>query len=137
MRESSPKSNSGSSKPSTHFPLIPKEPYESLPEEVKVNMRQQHAYYLEKYGRGGGNPHAARCPQASNHQFINTATPCISPEDKYIPSSDEVQECHDPINDDTQYNDLDGDPVMTFCNHQWAMLSQHNYITCKTLCACY
>jgi len=47
--------------------MIPNELYKALPEEVKVIMRQPHAHYLDKYGRGGGNQNPARCSQASNH----------------------------------------------------------------------
>jgi len=93
---SRPKSDSGSSTQSLSFPLIPKELYESLPDEVKRIMRQQHAYYLEKYGRGGGNSRSARCPSTSNRRSINTTTTSSFPEDQYTPSSDETQEFHDP-----------------------------------------
>jgi len=64
MSGSRPKSDSESPKISTTVSMIPKELYELVPEEV---MRQQHAYYLEKYGRGGGNPHPATCLQVSNY----------------------------------------------------------------------
>jgi len=97
---SRPKSDSGSSNPSPPFPLIPKELYESLPEEVKLTIRQQHAYYLEKYGRGGENSRPARHSPASNRRSINTATTSSFPEDQYTPPSDETQEFHDPINED-------------------------------------
>jgi len=40
------KFDSGSPIQSPSFPLIPKELYESLPDEVKLIMRQQHAYFL-------------------------------------------------------------------------------------------
>ena len=88
---SRPESNSGSSNQSLPFPLIPKELYESLPEEVKLIMRQQHAYYLEKYGRGGGNSRFARCSPTSNRKPINTTTTTRScQEDQCTPSSDET-----------------------------------------------
>ena len=75
-------------------------------------MGQQHAYYLEKYGRGGGKPRLTRCPQASNRRSINTATTSSLPEDQYTPSSDEAQEFHDPIDDDTLNNESEGVPVL-------------------------
>jgi len=34
--------------------MIPKELYKTLPDEVKVIMQQHHAYYIDKYGKGGG-----------------------------------------------------------------------------------
>ena len=120
---SRPKTNSGSSNPSPLFPLIPKELYESLPEEVKLIMRQQHAYYLEKYGKGGGNSRPARCSPASNRRSINTATTSSFPEDQYTLPSDETQEFHDPLNEDTQHNESEGDLVLNtfqqFLSQSW------------------
>ena len=110
---SRPKSDSGSSTQSPSFPLIPKELYESLPDEVKLITRQQHAYYLEKYGRGGGNLRSARCSSTSNMRSINSTTTDSCPEDHYTSSSDETQEFHDPLNEDTQKNDSEEDPVLT------------------------
>jgi len=59
-------------------------------------MRQQHAYYLEKYGRGEGNSRPARCPPTYNRRSINTTTTSSCPEDQYTSSSDDTQEFHDP-----------------------------------------
>jgi len=48
------------------FPMIPKELYDAILEEVKLNMRQQHSYYIEKYGKAGRQG-SVRCPQTPNH----------------------------------------------------------------------
>ena len=86
-------------------------------------MRQQHAYYLEKYGRGGGNSRSARCSSTSNRRSINTTTSSSCPEDQYTPSSDEAREFHDPLNEDTQQNDPEEDPVLNtfqqFLSQSW------------------
>jgi len=47
-------SDFGSPKPSSAFPVIPKELYEAISEEVKVILQQQHACYTDKYGNKGG-----------------------------------------------------------------------------------
>jgi hypothetical protein len=49
-------------KPPSAFPMIPKHLYDELPDEGKTIMRQQHAYYIQKYGKGNQTK-PQHCPQ--------------------------------------------------------------------------
>ena len=89
MNGNRPKIKVGNIKSSTAFPMIPKELYEAFPNEVKVITKQQHAYYINKYGRGGSryqSPTRHLC--LPDHHSINNAMTIPASDDQYNDTSE-------------------------------------------------
>jgi hypothetical protein len=79
------------------FPLIPKELYQALPEEVKLIMKQQHAYYVNKYGKGTRKVRNFKQLSSPNQRSINHTSMKTLHEDQF---DDELEEFVDPTNEE-------------------------------------
>jgi len=79
---------------------------------MEIMRHQQHAAYIDKFGRGGRRQCPTRLQQLSNHHFINNTMTIPASDEHYNDTSEGNQEFLDPINGETTHA-LEDDPVMS------------------------